>query len=186
VVQAKLAPRTLENTRVFDETVVDPNDAEVANDVQSDELAAYFQGLPPKVLITTSNRPSTVEIATGPSTPVLLLRSFASHGIGTHGSVARLGQETHAFAELLANVIPTGDYFRRRVSLAMPARFLQCVPSRGALNLAGPRRALNSRKLSSRPKRTASPMLLWCTRTGSSPRGSSSPTFLTGPQPTSS
>jgi len=48
--------RTLENTREFDETVVNPDDDEVAADQDTDELAAYFDGRPPKIVVTTSNR----------------------------------------------------------------------------------------------------------------------------------
>eukprot|EP00035_Acanthoeca_spectabilis_P023566 m.449952 g.449952 ORF g.449952 m.449952 type:complete len:335 (-) comp19893_c0_seq1:1171-2175(-) len=51
--------RTLENTREFDETVVAPDDEEVAADQDTDELAAYFDGKPTKILVTTSNRPIT-------------------------------------------------------------------------------------------------------------------------------
>eukprot|EP00037_Helgoeca_nana_P014492 m.135146 g.135146 ORF g.135146 m.135146 type:complete len:334 (-) comp22573_c0_seq1:1156-2157(-) len=50
--------RTIENTREFDETVVDPEDEEVAADQETDELASYFDGTPPKLLVTTSNRPT--------------------------------------------------------------------------------------------------------------------------------
>jgi hypothetical protein len=34
--------------------VVDPEDEEVAKDQDTDELAGYYDGTPPKVLITTS------------------------------------------------------------------------------------------------------------------------------------
>ncbi|KAG0247379.1 hypothetical protein BG011_001606 [Mortierella polycephala] len=51
-------PNTLENTREFDETIVE-DDAEVAADEETDEFAQYFQnGLAPKILITTSKGPS--------------------------------------------------------------------------------------------------------------------------------
>ncbi|KAJ3090984.1 Ribosome production factor 1 [Quaeritorhiza haematococci] len=50
-------PKTLENTREFDETVVE-DDEEVMHDEETDEFAQYFQGLPPKILVTTSRRPS--------------------------------------------------------------------------------------------------------------------------------
>ncbi|ORX89185.1 Brix-domain-containing protein, partial [Basidiobolus meristosporus CBS 931.73] len=45
-------PKTLENTREFDETIVE-NDEEA-----QDEFAQYFDGKAPKMLITTSKRPS--------------------------------------------------------------------------------------------------------------------------------
>ncbi|CAG8538523.1 18743_t:CDS:2 [Racocetra fulgida] len=52
-------PKTLENSREFDETIVDPNDPEVCEDKESDEFSAYFrEGIAPKILITTSKRPS--------------------------------------------------------------------------------------------------------------------------------
>ncbi|XP_053712777.1 ribosome production factor 1 [Synchiropus splendidus] len=54
----KEVPKTIENQRVYDETVVDPEDEEVAFDEATDEFSAYFNGLTnPKVLITTSDRP---------------------------------------------------------------------------------------------------------------------------------
>ncbi|KAF0492545.1 Brix-domain-containing protein [Gigaspora margarita] len=56
---SKNIPKTLENTREFDETIVDPNDSEVREDIESDEFSAYFrEGIAPKILITTSKRPS--------------------------------------------------------------------------------------------------------------------------------
>ncbi|KAK7889446.1 hypothetical protein WMY93_025006 [Mugilogobius chulae] len=54
----KEIPKTIENQRVYDETTVDPDDEEVKFDEETDEFAAYFNGLTnPKVLITTSDRP---------------------------------------------------------------------------------------------------------------------------------
>ncbi|KAM3876383.1 ribosome production factor 1 [Diretmus argenteus] len=54
----KEVPKTIENQRVFDETMVDPDDEEVAFDEGTDEFSAYFNQLTnPKVLITTSDRP---------------------------------------------------------------------------------------------------------------------------------
>ncbi|CAG8586731.1 19335_t:CDS:2 [Dentiscutata erythropus] len=45
----------------FDETIVDPNNSEVCEDIESDEFSAYFrEGVAPKILITTSKRPSKV------------------------------------------------------------------------------------------------------------------------------
>ncbi|CAG8452957.1 18717_t:CDS:2 [Acaulospora morrowiae] len=55
---SKNVPRTLENTREFDETVVEPEDSEVLEDEMSDEFSKYFQGTSPKMLITTNKRPS--------------------------------------------------------------------------------------------------------------------------------
>lgn len=52
----KNVPATLDNKRVYDETIVDGTTIE---DLQDDEFAKYFQdGLKPKVLVTTSRGPS--------------------------------------------------------------------------------------------------------------------------------
>ena len=59
---ADKVPNTLENTREFDETIVE-EDEEVAADEATDEFAKYFQnGLAPKILITTSKGPSLVSL----------------------------------------------------------------------------------------------------------------------------
>ncbi|XP_064625213.1 ribosome production factor 1-like [Lineus longissimus] len=56
----KKIPKTLENMRVHDETMVDPTDEEVALDQSQDEMSAYFnRKTTPKVLITTSDRPKS-------------------------------------------------------------------------------------------------------------------------------
>ncbi|XP_038067983.1 ribosome production factor 1-like [Patiria miniata] len=52
----KKAPKTIENMRVYDETMVDPQDEEVAHDEEHDEMASYFnRETQPKVLITASD-----------------------------------------------------------------------------------------------------------------------------------
>lgn len=58
----KQAQKTLDNMRVKDETIVDPEDEEVLQDEMTDEFASYFrrEGTP-KVLITTCNRPKSHE-----------------------------------------------------------------------------------------------------------------------------
>ena len=54
----KQVPRTLENTRIPDETILDPNDEEIKRDLVTDELSSYFKGdFLPKVLITTRYKP---------------------------------------------------------------------------------------------------------------------------------
>ncbi|KAL3868393.1 hypothetical protein ACJMK2_041204 [Sinanodonta woodiana] len=54
----KKVPRTIENTRVYDETMVNPQDEEVALDKAQDEMASYFnRETIPKILITTCDRP---------------------------------------------------------------------------------------------------------------------------------
>lgn len=51
----KEQPRTIENTREYDETMVDPDDKEVLQDEMNDEFAPYFnRETTPKVLITMS------------------------------------------------------------------------------------------------------------------------------------
>ncbi|KAK7485282.1 hypothetical protein BaRGS_00023533 [Batillaria attramentaria] len=56
----KEVPKTLENMRVYDETMVNPADEEVMADEDSDEFASYFSGgRVPKILITTADRPSS-------------------------------------------------------------------------------------------------------------------------------
>jgi ribosome production factor 1 len=52
-------PRTLDNTREVDETVVQPDDEEVLKDEVEDEFQPYFSGeRTPKLFITTRPRPS--------------------------------------------------------------------------------------------------------------------------------
>lgn len=53
-------PRTIENTRVRDETTVARDDIETLQDEAVDELATYFAGKQPKILITTNTHPSKV------------------------------------------------------------------------------------------------------------------------------
>lgn len=55
----KKKPHTIESLRVADETMVDPTSEETHIDLQMDEMAPYFnQTTTPKVLITTSDRPT--------------------------------------------------------------------------------------------------------------------------------
>ncbi|XP_073259443.1 ribosome production factor 1-like [Porites lutea] len=57
VAPPKQVPRTIDNTRVADDTIVEPEDHEVRNDEESDQLATYFRcEMVPKVLITSSDR----------------------------------------------------------------------------------------------------------------------------------
>ena len=49
--------KTLDNTREADETIVESDDDEVAADQDTDELAGYFNGKTPKVIVTTSDKP---------------------------------------------------------------------------------------------------------------------------------
>eukprot|EP00128_Syssomonas_multiformis_P018260 Colp12_sorted_trinity150504_noHs@13378 len=50
----KQKPRTIENTREADETIVETGDTEALQEEDTDELASYFHGTTPKILITTS------------------------------------------------------------------------------------------------------------------------------------
>lgn len=53
------AQRTLENTRDYDATVVQPGDEEVAGEDRMDEFASHFAGAePPRIVITTGQYPS--------------------------------------------------------------------------------------------------------------------------------
>eukprot|EP01095_Lingulamoeba_sp_RSL-Kostka_P015238 TRINITY_DN6953_c2_g2_i2.p1 TRINITY_DN6953_c2_g2~~TRINITY_DN6953_c2_g2_i2.p1 ORF type:complete len:527 (-),score=210.58 TRINITY_DN6953_c2_g2_i2:346-1926(-) len=54
----KQIPKTIENTREFDETIVQPEDIEVFEDEQTDEFAEYFNGKPPNMVITHSYKAS--------------------------------------------------------------------------------------------------------------------------------
>ncbi len=57
----KAEPRTIENTREFDETIVKAEDDEVAQDEATDEFSAYFNDQRvPKILFTTSQKPTSV------------------------------------------------------------------------------------------------------------------------------
>lgn len=52
-------PKTIENCRVPDETVVLPDDEETLQDEKTDEFSAYFDcRVSPKVLITSADKPS--------------------------------------------------------------------------------------------------------------------------------
>ena len=54
-----MVPRTIENTREVDETVVAPDDEEVLQDEKTDEFSSYFErGVSPKVLLLTVRKPS--------------------------------------------------------------------------------------------------------------------------------
>lgn len=59
-IREKQVPRTVENTRIVDETVVDPNDQEIQLDLKNDELESHWDPSNernPKVLITSSDNP---------------------------------------------------------------------------------------------------------------------------------
>ena len=50
----KQEQRTVENTREFDETMVQADDDEIAGDEKDDEFAKYYSGeIKPKIMITT-------------------------------------------------------------------------------------------------------------------------------------
>ena len=52
-------PRTIDNARELDETVVLPGDDEVLGDEADDEFSSYFSGAKtPKIMITTKMGPS--------------------------------------------------------------------------------------------------------------------------------
>lgn len=51
--------KSIDKMREPELSIVDPNDEEVAEDENNDEFAKYFNGLPPKVAITTREHPTT-------------------------------------------------------------------------------------------------------------------------------
>lgn len=56
----KQVPRTVESTKIMDETVVNPNDEEVEMDIRNDELESHWDPKNernPRVLITSSDNP---------------------------------------------------------------------------------------------------------------------------------
>eukprot|EP00963_Diacronema_lutheri_P003358 scaffold281_cov318-Pavlova_lutheri.AAC.41 len=57
----KPQPKTLENTREKDETVIRSDDEEIGQDLAEDEFAQYFnREVSPKVLLTTGRKPTAV------------------------------------------------------------------------------------------------------------------------------
>ena len=57
-------PRTIENTREADETIVDPEDEEVKADQDADTFASFFaEQRNPNVLVTTNKRVSPVQLS---------------------------------------------------------------------------------------------------------------------------
>ena len=58
----KQEPKTLDNMREEDETIMLTDDEEVRNDEDEDEFAAYFDGEAPKTIITSANKPSKAVI----------------------------------------------------------------------------------------------------------------------------
>jgi len=50
--------KSIDKMREPEPSIVDPNDEEITEDQEKDEFAQYFNGLPPKVAITTGIHPS--------------------------------------------------------------------------------------------------------------------------------
>ena len=85
------AQRTLDNTREPDETVVQPDDAEVAAEDSFDEFAAHFSGsVPPRTVVTTSPKPSS-EMLTFLEEMVTLLPNAEYRKRGAHELKAIVG-----------------------------------------------------------------------------------------------
>ena len=59
---SRQVPKTLDNMREADETIMLSDDEEVRNDEDEDEFAAYFDGETPKTIITSANKPSKAVI----------------------------------------------------------------------------------------------------------------------------
>lgn len=91
----KQMPKTLEDKREADETIVKLADEEVMRDIEEDEFASYYkQGVVPKIMITTSECPSTVRIH-------LFL---CAHAL----------QHMKKFITDLEELIPNSTYFKRK------------------------------------------------------------------------
>ena len=74
--EPKEVPKTIDSMRVPDDTIIDGNDVEVQLDEATDEFAPYFLGaLPPKLLITTNERPSKPCVAFAKELQTLLPKS---------------------------------------------------------------------------------------------------------------
>lgn len=59
----KQVPNTLESLREFDDTMVAPDDPEVAGEEAMDEFASYFRGeTTPKIMVTTSKEPRATRV----------------------------------------------------------------------------------------------------------------------------
>eukprot|EP00301_Raphidiophrys_heterophryoidea_P001723 c1081_g1_i1.p1 GENE.c1081_g1_i1~~c1081_g1_i1.p1 ORF type:complete len:313 (-),score=44.77 c1081_g1_i1:110-1003(-) len=54
----KQKPKTLDNSREEDKTVVEPTDDEIQGDEAYDEFCKYFEGKTPRILLTSGTRPS--------------------------------------------------------------------------------------------------------------------------------
>lgn len=92
----KQTPKTLEDKREADETIVKLADEEVMRDIEEDEFASYYkQGVVPKIMITTSECPSTVR----------------------HSSLSRCAhavQHMKKFVTDLEELVPNSTYFKRK------------------------------------------------------------------------
>ena len=76
----KLEPRTLENTREEDVTVPEPEDEEIQVEEAGDEMATYFgKEKEPRVVITTSELPSSVGLAPACLISTTVLQTLCSH-----------------------------------------------------------------------------------------------------------
>lgn len=91
----KQVPRTLENTREPDETMVNPEDEEIILDQDNDELSGYFKNeAPPKVLITCSENPHTWTIRFCRQLKMLIQDSIFLYR--RHSSIKKLVKEAHS------------------------------------------------------------------------------------------
>ena len=105
---SKEVPKTLENTRLPEETVVLPDDDEILQDEKTDEMATYFgRKITPKVLLTSFTRASHVRLHPFPfsSFPPSSLHLFTSFS---------LVQKTHVFLKELADCVPNSEVRWRR------------------------------------------------------------------------
>eukprot|EP00516_Mucochytrium_quahogii_P001430 CAMPEP_0203745926 /NCGR_PEP_ID=MMETSP0098-20131031/1516_1 /ASSEMBLY_ACC=CAM_ASM_000208 /TAXON_ID=96639 /ORGANISM=" , Strain NY0313808BC1" /LENGTH=289 /DNA_ID=CAMNT_0050633851 /DNA_START=197 /DNA_END=1066 /DNA_ORIENTATION=- len=127
---AKETPKTLDNTREGDETVVEADDTEVLADEEEDEFAAYFDNSKiPKLMITTRPRPSSGLFAFISDLMTMIPNSFFyprkeysleqiskwAHNKGfTHLIV--LGEKLKECNQMLVNHLPVGPSALFKVS----------------------------------------------------------------------
>merc|ERR1712216_680491 len=80
---AKPEPRTIDNQREADDTMVDADDEEVAAEENIDEFSSYFDGKTPKIMIT-SNKPPSVGLHAFIADLQEILPNSAYYKRGTH------------------------------------------------------------------------------------------------------
>eukprot|EP01090_Pellita_catalonica_P013600 TRINITY_DN3274_c0_g2_i1.p1 TRINITY_DN3274_c0_g2~~TRINITY_DN3274_c0_g2_i1.p1 ORF type:complete len:298 (-),score=61.99 TRINITY_DN3274_c0_g2_i1:178-1044(-) len=102
----KEVPRTIDNTREYDETIVKPDDEEVLEDEQEDEFAEHFRDkVDPKIYITTSFQPknkNTEEFAQELAV-ILPYSKFFMRKRGTVGGLVKFAMSCNYTALIVIN-----------------------------------------------------------------------------------